>query len=96
MYRNLTAHARVRMAQRGIRPDDLEYVLQHGRRIRPGNGSLYIFLGNRDVPQEDRIGRQGKLAGTVVVLDRAGNIVTVYRNSRASRMLKKRRRCSRN
>jgi hypothetical protein len=78
------------MAQRGLRPEDLDYILRHGRRIRPGNGSLYVFLGCRDVPEEDKGGRQGKLVGAVVVLDTRGTVVTVYRNARAPKFLKRR------
>jgi hypothetical protein len=87
----VSEHARLRMAQRNVHPDDLEYILAHGRRIRNGNGSQCIFLAARDLPGEDRAGRRAKLEGTtVVIVD--DNVVTIYRNRRGCRRVRKNRR----
>ncbi len=88
---NLTGHARQRMAQRNVRLIDLDYVLRHGRRLRKP-GSLYVFLGRRDVPEEDRAGRGWQLIGTTVVMSEDEAVITVYRNPRAIGRLKKRSR----
>lgn len=80
----ISAHARQRMAQRNIHPDDLAYVLAHGRRTWSGNGCQYIFLAQKDIPGDDLAGRRAKLEGTTVVLQ-VTRVVTVYRNRRAGR-----------
>ena len=86
----LTAHAEWRMAQRNVRADDLDYVLRHGRHIRVPGGH-YVFLAERDVPEEDRAGRGGQLIGTTVVVYE-DSVITVYRNRAAIGRLKRRRR----
>lgn len=87
----ISAHARQRMAQRNIHPDDLAYVLAHGRRTWSGDGGQYVFLAQKDIPADDRAGRRAKLEGTMVVLQGA-TVVTIYRNRRAGRQVRRKDR----
>lgn len=79
------------MAQRNIHPDDLVYVLAHGRRLWSGDGGQYIFLGQKDIPNGDRAGRRAKLEGTTIVLQ-GSTVVTIYRNRRAGRRVRRKER----
>jgi hypothetical protein len=78
----LTDHAALRLAQRNLRVADIEYVLNHGRRIRNGS-AIFIHLGLRDIPVEDqRESRLRRLEGTILVLDPDSGefLTTAYRN----------------
>lgn len=78
----LTAHARLRMQQRGIRLAALEACLQFGRRIR-SRGAMFMVMGRREVARARRHGiRLDSLAGLQVLLI-DGQVVTAYRNGRA-------------
>lgn len=88
----LSKHARLRMAQRNISPNDLEYVLAHGVRINRTGVTVYI-LRRRDILQGDRrTSRITRLEGTVVITDfgRDGTleIITVYRNKNAFKAIR--------
>lgn len=77
----LSSHALMRMAQRNLSAEDVEYVLRHGCRVRSG-GALHCFLRADDIPDADRKEAE-RLEGTTVLLDRGGrSIITVYRNRR--------------
>ena len=72
-------HAQVRMAQRGLSQEDVEYVCRYGRLIR-GAGALHRFLGRKDIPLKDHK-HKCRLEGTIVLLDEMAKVViTVYRN----------------
>jgi len=61
MQAPLTGHARVRMRQRGIRPAQLEALLEHGRtRHLHRDGCEIVFLGK-----------------TYAILGRDGTVITV-------------------
>jgi hypothetical protein len=84
----LSQHAHVRMAQRGISSQDIEYVRQHGRRMYI-NGAQARFLGWRDIPKEDGA-THGHLEGTLVLLDPTGQfVITTYRNTEALKLIRK-------
>lgn len=69
----------MRMAQRGLSPEDLEYVCRYGRSIRVA-GALHRFLGRKDIPPEDRK-QKCRLEGTIVLLDEGTRmVITAYRN----------------
>ena len=89
---NLTQHAVLRMAQRNLSFDDLEYVLEHGERVHKTGVTMYI-LRKRDILQNDRKKSEiTRLEGTVVLtgFSQDGNleVITLYRNKSASRMLR--------
>ena len=89
---NLTQHAVLRMAQRNISLDDLEYVLEHGERVHKTGVTIYI-LRKRDIPQNDRKKSEiTRLEGTVVLtgFSQDGNleVITMYRNKSAFRTLR--------
>jgi len=83
-----TYHAQLRAAQRNLSPADLAYVVAHGRRIR-NTGAIFCFLGRRDLPACDCAdARAARLIGvTVVIVDH--RVVTVYRNSKGLRTIKR-------
>lgn len=79
----LSRHALTRTARRNVVPDAVEYVLAHGRRLQR-TGVTFYFLGERDIPPADRRAAWAtRLVGTVVLMGRDGEIITVYRNQRA-------------
>jgi uncharacterized protein DUF4258 len=83
----LSKHALLRMAQRNVSLHDLEYVLEHGKRINTTGITVYI-LRKRDIPQDDRNKSEiTRLEGTVVLTGFTQNgdleIITAYRNKSA-------------
>lgn len=77
----MTAHAVTRAAQRNLSPEDIDYVLEHGKKIRRG-GACFFYLGEKDIKPEDQ-GEDdiARLEGTILVLDpKMQAILTVYRN----------------
>jgi hypothetical protein len=76
-----TIHARLRLAQRRLSAEEVEYVLEHGHRLRR-TGVEFCVLRSRDIPPADRR-VAGHLEGTVVLVADDGVAVTVYRNRRA-------------
>ena len=80
-----TAHALNRQAQRNLSPNDIQFVLQHDRRVHNA-GALHVFLGGRDIPADRTLARQyGRLEGTMLVLHLSADeaiLVTTYRNRR--------------
>ena len=90
---NLSQHAVLRMAQRNISLDDLEYVLEHGERVHK-TGVAFFILRKRDIPRADRKRSEiMRLEGTVVLIssmeDGKPEIITTYRNKGAIRTLRR-------
>ena len=88
-----TDHAVLRVCQRALSFQDVEYVVQHGRRHWAG-GVLHCFLGRKDIPKRDqRSDRFWRLEGTTVLLkiieDQTVAVITVYRNRKASRQFRR-------
>jgi hypothetical protein len=77
----LTAHARRRSTRRGLSYADIEYVRTYGRRLQR-TGATFYFLARRDVPRRD-LRWAARLIGTIVVVARTSEIITVYRNRAA-------------
>src|SRR5262245_45373152 len=77
----LTSHARHRLAQRCLSAEEVEYVLEHGHRLRR-TGVEFCVLRHRDIPPADRRD-VAHLEGTVVLVSEDGAAITVYRNRRA-------------
>ena len=77
---NLSLHARERIARRNLSVEDLEYVLQHGHRLRVTGVRIY-HLRRRDIPYTDqRISRVSQLEGTTILVSRDNIVITAYRN----------------
>lgn len=86
-----SAHALIRMAQRGISSQEIEYVCEHGRCFHRA-GSVHYFLGKKDIPRDDQINADiRKLEGTTVLLDRETRsvVLTVYRNKQAPKKIRR-------
>lgn len=86
----LTDHARVRLAQRGIRPEAVALALRWGRH-RYSHGDRLFFLARRDLPGGLGHELARRAEGTVVVVTPTGAIRTVFRNPRFWSRFKKRR-----
>jgi hypothetical protein len=81
---SISGHAQVRLAQRNLSASDVDYVFEHGRRVRNGK-AVFVHLGRRDIPADDlRLTRFSRLEGTVLVLDAytGCHLTTAYRNRR--------------
>lgn len=93
-----TQHSVFRQAQRNLSDDDVQFVLDHGRRFYRG-GALHVFLGRRDIPAEKSVVRRfGHLEGTVLVLkagDSPATLITAYRNRRALKQIRAKARYDR-
>ena len=72
-----STHARIRMAQRKLSEDDIEYIVNHGTRYHNA-GCLFYFLGKRSIPDKGK----ERLEGSIVLLDSVTEtlVITVYRN----------------
>ena len=84
-------HATTRLAQRGLSLDDVEYVVAYGRSYHRA-GARHCFLGERDIPAEDRANdRFARLEGTTILLDsRTENmVITAYRNRRGLKTVRR-------
>lgn len=82
---SISGHAMVRLAQRNLSQADIDYVFEHGRRVRNGK-AMFVHLGRRDIPDDDRrLTRFSRLEGTVLVLDAYSgcHLTTAYRNRRS-------------
>ena len=89
---HLSQHAVLRMAQRNLSLNDLEYVLEHGERVHKTGIAFYV-LRNRDIPRDDRKRAEiTRLEGTVVLTslmeDGNSEIITMYRNKGAFRIIR--------
>jgi hypothetical protein len=81
----ISQHADRRLAQRNLSFDDVRYVFTHGRMHHRGK-ALFVHLGLRDIPPDDRRSDQlRRLEGTVLVLDpvTGEHLTTAYRNRRS-------------
>ena len=78
MRAHITAHATQRMHQRAIPPVALDAVLRWGARIEQ-NGATAFFLGRRHLPAGLPPADAARLEGMVVVVDREGAVITVFR-----------------
>jgi hypothetical protein len=89
----LTAHATQRMHQRAITHAALDAVLRWGARIEQ-NGATAFFLGRRHLPTELPPAAAARLEGTVVVVDRDGAVITMFRCRRLPSVMRRRLRWS--
>jgi hypothetical protein len=83
----LSDHAEIRMSQRNCSRSDVEYALNHGKRVHSA-GVTTFFLGKRDIPQSDqKLSKISRLEGITVLAKAMENgilqIITVYRNRTA-------------
>ena len=79
-----TVHSAIRSAQRGLSPDEIEYVYQFASRYHRG-GALIYFLRRQDVPSADRhLDFATRLIGTALVCAPDGyTLLTAWRNRRS-------------
>ena len=78
----LSEHGKLRMAQRDITQQDIDYVLLHGEvRMKAGRRGdrMEVALTRRHIAPED-LGEYGCLAGAVLILDGGGRwLITAYK-----------------
>ena len=91
----ISHHAKLRLAQRNLSIDDVEYVLAYGQAHQAASATI-VHLGRRDIPtRHQRESNLRRLEGTVLVLQgtHREQLVTVYRNRRrGSRDIKRKAR----
>lgn len=76
----LTAHAAVRMKQRGISAQLIELVLTYGRQIE-AKGVVFCVVGRKEVAHHAVLGLDLSAAqGIQVLVGPDGAVVTMYRN----------------
>lgn len=77
---HFTAHAELRMQQRGIAPRLIELVLRYGRTIY-ARGLAFRVIGHKEV---ERFARDGidltRAEGIHVLVETDGSVITAYRN----------------
>lgn len=79
-----SSHGAHRATRRNVRRNGVAYVILHGR-LYHRTGARIFFLGARDLPFEDRRDPwASRLVGTVVIMASSGQVITTYRNRRAS------------
>lgn len=82
-------HAQQRCAQRNVSTDVLNFVKQHGRKIRR-TGVVFYFLGRRDIPERLRSDdRYARLEGTILLVGADGRLITAYRNRKAIKAIRR-------
>lgn len=85
----LTIHATYRAEHYNLSVDDIAYCLQHASVVHK-LGDCFRILRGRDIPQPDQgIDECTRLDGTVLVVAQDGWIKTVYRNSKATRKIRR-------
>lgn len=84
----LTRHAAQRLSQRNILPEELEFVLRYGRRTYR-TGVRFVFLGKRDLPRGYERSHGHLVGVTVLQAPDQGWVITAYRNTGASREIKR-------
>ena len=86
---DLSSHALARCVQRRISLADIDVVMGYGTDIHNG-GALFSFLRRKDIPGDIGPETQSRLEGLTVVMDPSGeNVITVYRNRRGLRDVKR-------
>jgi hypothetical protein len=84
-----SSHAAVRMNQQRISRQEVELVIEHGTRVHNA-GALFFFMGKRDLPETLSAADRERLEGLTVVSSPDKRIViTVYKNRRAIRDIKR-------
>ena len=90
----LSKHASLRMPQRNLSANDVEYVLINGSRIRKA-GVTHYFLGKKDIPKVDRSNDEiTRLEGSIILID-SQSIVTVYRDKDGCKDIRKKAKYNR-
>jgi hypothetical protein len=75
----LSNHAHLRAAQRGLSRWDIDYILSRGQLYRAANAAIY-FLRGKDIP-ESEYHEMSRLEGTAVIMTKArSTIITIWRN----------------
>ena len=87
---DFTKHARCRMDRRNFSELEVAYVMRHGQLFRR-TGICFYFLAARDVPLADRkLPWVQRLVGlTVLTSPEQAAIITLYKNQKALRDIKK-------
>lgn len=87
---HLSDHAIQRMNQRRLSIEDIDYVIRYGQIIYRA-GIAHFFLGERDIPLQDRsVSRISHLIGTTILIESKNltEVITVYRNRDAIKKIR--------
>ena len=80
-----------RQLERRVSDEDVAMALQYDKRFYEGEDRVY-FLGRRQISPGLPARVAGRLNGTTVVVGPGGRLVTVWRNPKSHRTLKRRDR----
>ncbi len=75
----LTRHAKTRMQQRGIRPEMLEALLDHGRVARAGGGCDIVYF---DKHARAALAAAERVRNSYAILGSDGAVITVGHRTR--------------
>lgn len=89
MVSTYTNHAHIRSAQRNISADQIQTVIEHGRRFY-GHRAVHYFFGRKEAQQfRPLLGAPvERLEGAVVVVSHQGDVLTTYRNRDALKRIR--------
>ena len=91
----LSNHSHIRVQQRAVSVDAIEIARQHGRRIHTG-GAVFCFLGRRDIPDYLPAAQRERLEGLTLVLSPDDEtVITAYRNRRALKDIRRKKKYNR-
>lgn len=80
------AHAKKRMAQRNLKLNDIEFVIENGQKIHR-TGAVFYFFRKKDIPKGMEKDATHLVGIAVIVLNK--NIITTYRNPKAISKIKR-------
>jgi len=87
----VTLHGRERMSQRRISEQEVQVVIDCGRELHL-RGAVVYAVGRREVERYQRVGLDlSGCDGLQVVCDKAGTVITTYRNRDFSGLRSRRR-----
>jgi len=85
----LSKHGKQRCSQRGVSLKHLDFLKKHGQKYYRTGIEIY-FLGKKNIPKKLRSDdRYAKLEGTILMIGADGGIITVYRNRKALKDIRK-------
>ncbi len=84
-----TGHAKRRLAERGIREDDVRAALQLGVRFRR-QGVVFYHVRKKDLPEKMPERARRRLEGLTVVMSPAGGaVISAYKNHNDLKRIKR-------
>lgn len=83
-------HSQYRLNQRNIKKSDIQFALKNAKKIYKGN-ACFFFIRRKDLIKVQDQKQRDRLNGLVVVMSKDNVIITVYKNTNALSMIKRKR-----